>query len=145
VDTIGDGIVRVGDEIEGLFAGNSRLAEVVARLGAGSIMIVPFVVLGAPIAAAVFVFTPDSGRGHGPEDLALAQEMARRAAQIVENARLQEKLRQSEQRFRIALSRSNISVFEEDPEFRVKWIYNSPFGDDVTDAQLRAAVPAEVV
>ena len=111
-----------------------RLADVVARLGAGSIMIVPFVVLGAPIAVAVFVFTPESGRRHGPEDLALAQEMARRAAQIIENARLHEQLRQSEQRFRVALSRSNISVFEEDTDFRVKWIYNSPFGATSTGA-----------
>src|SRR5262249_46629194 len=88
VAELGAGIVRVGDEISPLFAKNSRLAEVVGRLGAASIMIVPFVVLGAPIAVAVFVFTPESGRRHGTEDLALAQEMARRAAQIIENARL---------------------------------------------------------
>ena len=144
-DALGQGIVRVGDEIAGLFASNSRLADVVARLGAGSIMIVPFVVLGVPIAVAVFVFTPESGRRHGPEDLALAQEMARRAAQIIENARLHEKLRQSEQRFRIALSRSNISVFEEDTEFRIKWIYNSPFGADVDGATIQDYVPSDVV
>ena len=145
VDALGAGIVRAGDEIDGLFASNPRLAEVVSRLGAVSMMIVPFVVLGAPIAVAVFVFTPESGRRHGPEDLALAQEMARRAAQIIENARLQEKLRQSEQRFRIALSRSNICVFEEDADFRVKWIYNSPFGGDVTGAAIDDYVPSEVV
>jgi PAS domain S-box-containing protein len=142
---LGDGIVRAGDEIAGMFKKSSRLAEIVARLGAASIMIVPFVVLGTPIAVAVFVFTPESGRRHGPEDLALAQEMARRAAQIIENARLQERLRQSEQRFRIALSRSNIAVFEEDTEFRVRWIYNSPFGDDVAGGALRDYVPREIV
>ncbi len=146
IDALGEGIVRVGDEIDGLFARDSRLAQVVARLGAGSIMIVPFVVLGAPIAVAVFVFTPESGRRHGPEDLALAQEMARRAAQIIENARLHEKLRQSEHRFRIALSRSNIAVFEEDTDFRVKWIYNSPLGNDVSGgATMSDYVPSNVV
>jgi PAS domain S-box-containing protein len=142
---LGDGIIKSGDEIAELFKKGGRLAGVVERLGAASIMIVPFVVLGTPIAVAVFVFTPESGRRHGPEDLALAQEMARRAAQIIENARLQERLRQSEQRFRVALSRSNIAVFEEDTDFRVRWIYNSPFGADVEGAQLREYVPPEVV
>ncbi|HWE29280.1 MAG TPA: ATP-binding protein, partial [Polyangia bacterium] len=144
-DALGEGIIRVGDAVGGLFESNSRLADVVSRLGAVSIMIVPFIVLGAPIAVAVFVFTPESGRRHGPEDLALAQEMARRAAQIIENARLHEKLRLSEQRFRIALSRSNISVFEEDTELRIRWIYNSPFGGDVTGATIYDYVPAEVI
>jgi PAS domain S-box-containing protein len=91
-------------------------------------MIVPFVVLGVPVALATFVFTPESGRRHGPEDLELAQEMARRAAQIIENARLHQRLRQSETRFRVALAHSKIAVFEEDTEFRVRWMYNAQFG-----------------
>ncbi|MCU1283278.1 MAG: multi-sensor signal transduction histidine kinase, partial [bacterium] len=144
LEALGAGIVRVGDEIPGLFANSRRLADVVARLDASSIMIVPFVVLGAPIAVAVFVFNPESGRRQVREDLTLEQEMSRSAEQIIENARLHEKLRQSEQRFRIALSRSNISVFEEDTEFRVNWIYNSPFGGDVTGATIRDSVPADV-
>jgi signal transduction histidine kinase len=142
LDWIGEGIVRVGDEVEGLFASNPRLADIVARLGVISIMIVPFVVLGAPIAVAVFVFTPESGRRHGPEDLALAKETARRAAQIIENARLHEKLRQSEQRFRVALSSSNIAVFEEDTEGQIRWSYNSPFGRDQVPAEVAAQLAA---
>jgi signal transduction histidine kinase len=96
-------------------------------------MIVPFVVLGTPVAIATFVLAPESGRRHGAADLALAEEMARRAAQIIENARLQQQLQKSEARFRVALEHSNIAVFEEDTNFRVRWTYNARFGDDSGD------------
>ncbi len=109
-----------------------KFYDVVERLDARSVMIVPFVVLGAPIAVATFFFTPESGRRHGAEDLALAQELAQRAAQIIENARLHQRLRQSEARFRIALESANIAVFEEDTEFRPRWIYNG-MGESAMD------------
>ena len=51
--------------------------------------------MGAPIAIATFVFGPESGRGHTAADLAVAEEVARRVAQIVENARLQAELAQA--------------------------------------------------
>jgi PAS domain S-box-containing protein len=88
-------------------------------------MIVPFVVFGAPAAVATFVMTPESGRRHGPADLALAQEMARSVARMIENARLHQQVERSEQRFRVALEHSNISIFETDLELRVRWVYNS--------------------
>jgi PAS domain S-box-containing protein len=109
-------------------ARSPRLADVIAHLGASSVMSVPFVVLGASVAVATFVFTAESGRHHGPEDLALAQEMARLAAQTIENARLHDKVLQSEARFRIALARSNISVFETDADLRLRWSHNTRFG-----------------
>ena len=102
--------------------------DIIKRLGVRSAMVVPFIVMGAPVAIAAFVMTPESGRRYCPNDLALAQEMARRAAQIVENARLHQELRQSEARFRLALEHANISVFETDLELRMRWGYNSLFG-----------------
>jgi PAS domain S-box-containing protein len=111
--------------------GGSEQAEfhaLVRRLDAQSAMILPFVVLGKPVAVATFVRTRESGRRYGKDDLALAQEMARRAAQIIENARLHEQLRQSEARFRVALAHSKIAVFEEDADFRVRWMYNEKLG-----------------
>jgi AraC-like DNA-binding protein len=44
-----------------------------------SAIFLPFVVLGTTVAVAAFVRTADSNLVQGPEDLALAQEMARRA------------------------------------------------------------------
>jgi PAS domain S-box-containing protein len=132
--------LRVG---ESALAGNSTLiveigqatehsdlihSEIVRRLYVRSAIVVPFVVMGAPVAIATFMMTPESGRRYGAEDLALAQEMARRAAQMIENARLHQQLRKSEARFRVALDHANISVFETDLELRFRWGYNSRLG-----------------
>jgi PAS domain S-box-containing protein len=99
--------------------------EIVRRLGVRSVIVVPFVVMGAPVAIAAFMVTPESGRRYGAEDLALAEEMARRAGQMIENARLHQQLRQSEARFRVALEHANIAVVETDLERRIRWIYNT--------------------
>ncbi len=103
------------------------MAELIRQVGARSMMIVPFVVLGSTVAIAKFVFA-ESGRRHGPEDLALAEELARRAGQIIENARLHQELRRSEARFRLALEHAKVGIFEEDTEFRVRWMYNPQLG-----------------
>jgi PAS domain S-box-containing protein len=58
------------------------------RFDAASVIVVPFIVMGSPIAIATFVYGLESGRRHSPADLPIAEEIARRAGQIVENARL---------------------------------------------------------
>lgn len=76
----------------------ARLTEAyrIDRAGdATTAIVVTFVVLGAPIARATFVFDAPSGRRHTEADLRLAEEIARRAAQIVENARLHAELAQA--------------------------------------------------
>jgi signal transduction histidine kinase len=50
-------------------------------------MIVPLTVRGETLGAFTFA-TMESGRSYGPDDLALAEELARRAAVAVDNARL---------------------------------------------------------
>jgi PAS domain S-box-containing protein len=104
--------------------------DIVQRLGGGSLMIVPVVVLGATIAVFAFAFSPASSRRYTADDLALAQEMAGRVGQLIENARLHEKLRESEARFRVALAHSKIAVFEQDTDFRTRWVYNAGFGQE---------------
>ncbi|RPH90815.1 MAG: PAS domain S-box protein, partial [Desulfobacteraceae bacterium] len=66
-----------------------------------------------------------------------------RPREVVETERkLAEALRQSEQRFRLALTNSPVSVFEQDLDLRYTWIYNPKLGfvaDQVigkTDAEL---------
>jgi PAS domain S-box-containing protein len=103
-------------------------SEIVQRLQVRSAIVVPIVVMKAPIAIVTFMLTPDSGRKYGADDLAMAQEMGRRAAQMVENALLHRQLTQSEARFRFALDHARISVFETDPELRVGWSYDSMHG-----------------
>ncbi len=53
--------------------------------------------------------------------------------QMVENARVQQQLRESESRFRVALAHSNVSVFEKDSELRLRWMYNPMFGTQPAD------------
>jgi PAS domain S-box-containing protein len=57
------------------------------ELGLRSVMIVPLVARDRTVGAITFV-AAESGRRYGPADLALAQELARRAALAVDNARL---------------------------------------------------------
>jgi PAS domain S-box-containing protein len=103
------------------------------EMGARSLLVVPLVVRGAVVAVATFVMTSESGRRYGPEDLALAEELAQRAAQLVENARLHQELKKSEERFRVALAHTHVSVFEKDRDLRFRWIYNPGFGLEPSD------------
>jgi PAS domain S-box-containing protein len=118
-----------------------EVARIVRQLGAHSALLVPFNVLSKPVALAIFI--RDSGRRYVPEDLVLAEEMARRAAQMIENARLHQQLRQSEARFRLALDQANIAVFETDLELKMRWGYNSQFG--VSDAQFIGKTVSEIL
>ena len=102
--------------------------DIVRQLGAGSMLVAPLMVLGSTVAVAKFVLTPDSERIHGPDDLALVEELARRAGQLIENARLHQELEASERRFRIALEHARVAIFEEDTESRLRWMYNPQLG-----------------
>jgi PAS domain S-box-containing protein len=95
---------------------------------ARSFLIVPLVVHGAVVGVASFVMTSESGRRYAEEDLALAEELGQRAAAVVENARLHQELKRSEQRFRLALAHTHVSVFETDRELRYSWVYNPLYG-----------------
>src|SRR5258708_4231004 len=81
-------IFRIGADDDALRARGPELLAILKRFEAATAIVVPFVVMGAPIAMATFVFGSESGRRHSPADLPVAEEVARRAAQIVENARL---------------------------------------------------------
>ena len=103
-------------------------SEIAQRFEVRSSMVAPFVVMGAPIAIASFMMTSESGRSYGADDFVFAQEVARRAAQVIENVRLHQRIRQSEARFRLALDHAGISVFETDLELRLRWGYDSMLG-----------------
>lgn len=46
----------------------------------------------------------------------------------IERQRIEDALRQSEERFRVALKNSPIFVFNQDLELRYTWVYNPAFG-----------------
>ena len=72
-------------------ARDARHLQVWRELGAQSIMVVPLVARGHILGAMTLVASV-SGRRYGSADLALAEELARRAALAVDNARLHEQL-----------------------------------------------------
>jgi signal transduction histidine kinase len=70
---------------------------VVRRLGLKSFICVPLVVSGTPFGVLTFA-TAESGRTYTDADLALAKDLALRAAVAVENARLYAELREADRR-----------------------------------------------
>jgi PAS domain S-box-containing protein len=65
--------------------GHRRLAEALAPR---SFVVAPLVARGRVIGAMLLAATPDSERRYGSDDLAMVEELARRAAVAVDNARL---------------------------------------------------------
>src|SRR5215217_3497359 len=61
--------------------------EILQRLGLKSYMIVPLIARGRTLGA-ISLVSAESGQGYGPAELELAEELARRAALAVDNARL---------------------------------------------------------
>jgi signal transduction histidine kinase/CheY-like chemotaxis protein len=64
-----------------------ELREIYGRLGRRSSLILPLVARGQKLGL-LFLATSDSGRTYGAADLALGEELARRAAVALDNARL---------------------------------------------------------
>ncbi len=94
-------------------------------VGPRSAILVPITIRGRLCAMMSFVTTEESGRSFERDDVVLAEELGRRATQLLETAALQEELRASEERFRIGLAGSKIAVFEQDRELRYRWAYNA--------------------
>jgi serine phosphatase RsbU (regulator of sigma subunit) len=68
-------------------AGDPDLQQIVEEIGFSSVMTVPLTARGRTVGALTLV-SAESGRHYGSSDLAFAEDLARRAAQAVDNARL---------------------------------------------------------
>jgi PAS domain S-box-containing protein len=115
------------DEVAIAHRWGSEALALAREIGTRSLLIVPLVVHGAVVGVSTFAMT-DSGRRYAEADLALAEELTQRAAAVVENARLHQELKRNEQRFRVALAHTHVSVFETDRELRYSWVYNPMYG-----------------
>lgn len=87
-------VSEISDELLGALTRDEEQRRMVGELGLRSYLSVPMRAPGRTLGAITFV-TAESGRVYGDADLALAAELARRAALAVENARL---YREAEQR-----------------------------------------------
>jgi signal transduction histidine kinase len=93
-------ISRVDDELLQRVARSRQNLGLLQQLGIGSLMIVPLVSRGDVLGAITFVGSEDGPR-YGPESLALAEDLAARAASAIDNAqlyRLAERAREAAER-----------------------------------------------
>ena len=86
---------EVTDEALVAAAADSEQLAVMRRLGYRSTMIVPLVARGQTLGAMTFVMAA-SGRRYDRDDLAVAEELARRAALAVDNSRLYREAREAD-------------------------------------------------
>ena len=82
-------VARIPGELLEQVARDERHRELLIGLGLRSYMVVPLLTQGRVLGAISFV-SAESGRRYGEADLRLAEELARRAAYAVDNARLYE-------------------------------------------------------
>jgi signal transduction histidine kinase len=118
--------------------------ELVRQLGFRSIIAVPLRLPNDTIAVMTFTVTVESGRRYGPDDLALAEELTRRAGFIIEKAQLHAEVKASDARMRTALAMARTAVFEQDRELRYRWAYNLPQGVDIIGKRHADIFPREL-
>lgn len=90
---------HVPDALLAEIAADAENLRLLRALGLTSAMTVPLTVRGRTLGAVVFGAS-ESGRVYGPEDLAIAEELAGRAAIAVENARLYARVHAAENELR---------------------------------------------
>jgi PAS domain S-box-containing protein len=78
---------QVTEDLIGRAAVDAEHAGVVRALGLRSLMVVPMIARGRPLGA-ITLATAETERWYGAADLGLAEDLARRAAAAVDNARL---------------------------------------------------------
>ncbi len=119
---------EIPDELLRQTVGDGQQLRMLRELGLRSYMIVPMIARGRTLGAITLV-SAESGRLYGPGDVEQAETLVRRAAMVVDNARLyeearreiaeremaQEELRQSEDRLRLATEATRLGTFDFDP------------------------------
>jgi PAS domain S-box-containing protein len=128
----------IPDEMLEQLARDEEHLKIIRHAEVRSAMVVPIMIRGAAAGAITFVSSEPYRYAEG--DLELAEHLARRAALAIDNARLygaiqeeleerkrtEQALRESEERFRLALSSNTISVYQQDLDLRYLWIYPPP-------------------
>ena len=81
-------IAEISEELLEAMNATDEQLQLVRELGMRSVVVVPLAVAGHPPFGTLSMVMAESGRTFDADDLALAEELARRAAMAVENARL---------------------------------------------------------
>lgn len=111
---------------EGRFVAEARDEAHLAllrELGFASEMVVPLIARGRTLGTLTFARASETPP-YEPADLRLAEELARRTALAIDNARLYSSLRESEERFRVTLQNSPVVVYNTDRALNCTWMAN---------------------
>jgi signal transduction histidine kinase len=117
-------LTEVSDDFLRRVAGSNERYRLLAGLGIQSVMVIPLVTRSQVTGIMSLVYTRESGRRFGGEDVTLGKEVALHAGHALENARLMKQLKASEDRFRVALAGARTVVFEQDASLHYTWYYN---------------------
>jgi PAS domain S-box-containing protein len=121
-----------------------ELLAIFRELGLKSYMAVPLVARGKVLGAVTFI-SAETGRRYGPADLAVAEDLAHRAAVALENARLYNEVREADRRkdeFLATLAhelRNPLAPIRNGLE-----VLKSPGADAVTAAAVRAVMERQL-
>ncbi len=88
---------EIPDSLLLAIAQDAEHLKILQELGLKSAMIVPLLIRGRAIGTITFV-SAESGRQYGPSDLALAEELAHRAANAIDNAKLFHEIQEANRR-----------------------------------------------
>ncbi|HUG13687.1 MAG TPA: PAS domain S-box protein, partial [Thermomicrobiales bacterium] len=99
--------------------------SVFKALNIRSMLIVPLIAKGTTIGAITFAYTGPA-RGYSTADTGIAEDLARRAAVAIDNARLHKMARDAETRFRGLVENLPAMVFVTSPDDQSTLLYQSP-------------------
>ncbi|MEW5791019.1 MAG: PAS domain S-box protein [Pseudomonadota bacterium] len=145
-------LARVTDDMLAAVARDEEHLAALRQLKIRSYMCVPLIARGRTLGAISFILS-ESARHYGPADLALAEELARRAALAVDNARLYGEVCATEQQLRAQLNFTRAltqclgeGVYALDLEGRLS--YMNPAAERMlgwTEAELRGRVVHDLI
>ncbi|MBI2826310.1 MAG: PAS domain S-box protein [Planctomycetia bacterium] len=136
-------VPEVHDSLLRSLARDERQLRLAQSLNPRSFMVVPLLVRDRPIGTLIFVMA-ESGRAYAESDLGLAQDLARRAATAIDNARLVEALRRADKEkddFLAMLAhelRNPLAAIQYANELSRMGVGNGSAATDVIDRQVKS-------
>jgi PAS domain S-box-containing protein len=94
--------------------------RLIRKLDLRSLLCVPLTARGKTLGAVVFASTRASGRVFTPETVALVEELARRAAVAVDNARLFQSVEASEERYHTLFETAALGIVYQDEDAAIR-------------------------